>query len=222
MSKFSCKTSNFKSSVVVLKDGCAMEVRRGENTKFTSAEPRRYWPSLDAWKATLPEGAPVVKSKSYIPVRKMTTTNPVLAQFMKRLRKVPLVMRRANIFCVGTRGDLLYKEMAYHKQLAELSTGNPELLKLCIEKYMKEAAKIAEVIKAGKAKEKIYAGHTKFLTVTPEGEIAYVFYNIEENMLVTEIPNGRGERFLDRIYTPITSIDKPLWYMDNKGYLKKF
>jgi hypothetical protein len=43
-----------KSSVVILSDGQALEVRRGEKTRWTSGEERTTWPSMKAWLATLP------------------------------------------------------------------------------------------------------------------------------------------------------------------------
>jgi hypothetical protein len=43
-----------KSSVVILKNGSALEVRRGEKTRWVSGEERTTWPSITAWLSTLP------------------------------------------------------------------------------------------------------------------------------------------------------------------------
>ena len=46
------ETAAVKSTVAILKDGRAMEVRRGETTDFSAPGPgstRIYWPSMDAW-----------------------------------------------------------------------------------------------------------------------------------------------------------------------------
>lgn len=43
-----------KSSVVILKNGQALEVRRGEKTHWASGEERNMWPSMTAWLSTLP------------------------------------------------------------------------------------------------------------------------------------------------------------------------
>lgn len=72
MTKLSCKIGDFASSVVVLKDGRAMEVRRGDETRFRGLG-RTYWPSVDAWKATLPEGGLAVIKGSAPAADKWTT-----------------------------------------------------------------------------------------------------------------------------------------------------
>jgi hypothetical protein len=58
MAKFSFKNAEMQSTVVVLRDGRAMEVRRGELTGAAIPD-RVYWASLAAWRAWLPEGAQV-------------------------------------------------------------------------------------------------------------------------------------------------------------------
>lgn len=49
------------STVVVLKTGDALELRRGAVTKF---DQRRKWPSVAAWISSLPAGADVMETKS--------------------------------------------------------------------------------------------------------------------------------------------------------------
>jgi hypothetical protein len=43
------------STVVVLTDGSLLELRRGTKTIWGDEEVRAHWPSLEAWKSTLPE-----------------------------------------------------------------------------------------------------------------------------------------------------------------------
>lgn len=43
-----------KSSVVILNNGSALEVRRGEKTRWAAGEKRTTWPSITAWLSTLP------------------------------------------------------------------------------------------------------------------------------------------------------------------------
>ncbi len=52
--KISYVFGGIKSSVVILSDGKALEVRRGEKTRWASGEERTTWPSMKAWLATLP------------------------------------------------------------------------------------------------------------------------------------------------------------------------
>ena len=113
--KYSCEGPEMKSSVVILADGRAMEIRRGEKTTFSAGE-RRFWPSLSEWMATLPDGAQVTKSagrpagagKKRPP--KPVVTNPVLLRFMERAKAAcrnpgPFTMRYA-----GTRAEVVRAE----------------------------------------------------------------------------------------------------------------
>lgn len=52
------------STVVPLKNGSFLEVRRGEKTRWVEGDFRNTWATLDAWKATLPVGAVVVEKKT--------------------------------------------------------------------------------------------------------------------------------------------------------------
>jgi hypothetical protein len=53
------------STVVTLRDGALLELRRGTKTRWSArrdpagTEPRKRWATLEEWKATLPEGAEV-------------------------------------------------------------------------------------------------------------------------------------------------------------------
>lgn len=49
------------STVILLKDGSALEVRRGSKTTWTKGEGRRRWASLATWKETLPAEAQVTE-----------------------------------------------------------------------------------------------------------------------------------------------------------------
>jgi hypothetical protein len=52
--KISYVNGEKKSSVVILKDGTVMEVRRDTKTKWAPGEVRGCWPSIAAWAASLP------------------------------------------------------------------------------------------------------------------------------------------------------------------------
>jgi hypothetical protein len=47
------------STVIVLKSGELMEVRRGDTTTFNEFTVRHRWPTVDAWVSTLPAGASI-------------------------------------------------------------------------------------------------------------------------------------------------------------------
>jgi len=60
------ENGDVKSTVVILKDGRAMEVRRGEITDWSAPGPgsaRLFWPSMDAWAAQLGEWPSVIAWK---------------------------------------------------------------------------------------------------------------------------------------------------------------
>lgn len=84
MSKFSFKNDEIQSSVVVLKDGSCLEVRRGAKTKWSPGEERGRWPNVEAWTATLPAGAIPVKSGNKRWPRKSydELTDPILLKIL--------------------------------------------------------------------------------------------------------------------------------------------
>ncbi len=89
--KISYKNGDDQRSVVLLKYGVAMEVRRGQKTKWASGEERGSWPSMAAWAATLPaewdsvsawklaKGTPVCGGRGF-------PLSPLLAAFMNSQR----------------------------------------------------------------------------------------------------------------------------------------
>lgn len=74
------------STVVTLKDGSLLEVRRGAQTTWTVGEPRKRWASLAEWMASLPEDAMIKKSG----VKKGAPRAPAspLSEAMQRVRQV--------------------------------------------------------------------------------------------------------------------------------------
>jgi len=83
--------AKIQSAVVILKDGRAMEVRRGETTDFSAPGPgsaRRFWPSMEAWIAELGPWPSVETWRSAVsplaahPDGKSVTIRPALAYFL--------------------------------------------------------------------------------------------------------------------------------------------
>jgi hypothetical protein len=89
--KISYKNGDDQRSVVLLKDGVAMEVRRGPKTKWAPGEERGSWPSMAVWAATLPaewdsvsawklaKGTPACGGRGF-------PLSPLLAAFMNSQR----------------------------------------------------------------------------------------------------------------------------------------
>jgi len=103
------ENDDVKSTVVILKDGRAMEVRRGEITDWSAPGPgsaRLFWPSMDAWAAQLGEWPSVIAWKKSpagvafsvsleLPLEgSQVAIRPYLAQF---LGKAELVSSREEI-----------------------------------------------------------------------------------------------------------------------------
>jgi hypothetical protein len=89
MSKLSFKNEAIQSSVVVLKDGSCLEVRRGAKTKWSPGEERGRWPSVAAWTATLPAGATPTKTDKAIepPQTYNTLKNPILRKILGAVQR---------------------------------------------------------------------------------------------------------------------------------------
>jgi hypothetical protein len=213
MTKFSCKIGDFKSSVVLLKNGQAMEVRRGDKTYFHELDARVYWPSLDAWKATLPEGW-VAAIKEDSPSDKYSTTNPVLARFLERARAVcGSRMRRMN-----NSGNVTLESQACERlkacKTAAIRYPSPLYGTYADEQVIVAEAKLAEILASGKGSEKIYKdSKTHFFTLLPNGCLVGIYYNTDENMIMY--------RRNSRIWDPLTDPEMQLWFQNSNNRLIK-
>lgn len=228
MTKLSCKTGDFASSVVVLKDGRAMEVRRGMETDFIhSGTKRQYWPTVDAWKATLPEGAEVKEdlrgSAAKADADKWATTNPVLARFVAKMRAYhgenTRRSRTRNCYAGGTRrqrigGEIYNAEMAIARCKGAIAAS--QILPFFQEKLAKQQELLAKVTEEGKADETVFVpGYdSRFLTLSPDGEIQQVYYNVAENVIFRI-------NFDTQVMTPITDMEAPFWAEPYHGRLIK-
>ena len=213
MTKFSCKIGDFKSSVVALKDGRAMEVRRGDKTTFNAADTRIYWPSVDAWKATLPEGG-VAAIKEGGPSGKYVTTNPVLARFLERARAVcGSRMRRMN-----NSGNVTLESQACERlkdcRAAAIRYPSPEYGTYADAQVVVAEAKLAEILASGKGSERIYKdSKTHFFTLLQNGCLVGIYYNTEENMIMY--------RRNSRTWIHLTDPEMPLWFQNSNNRLIK-
>jgi hypothetical protein len=231
--KLSCKNGDFASSVVVLKDGSVLEVRRGKETRFIGME-RQRWPTVDAWKATLPaaatvktDGAEAVVAASgagkRAPVDKWATTNPALANFITKARaysdKHGPTLRRSNCYPAGTYRSRIEKDIA----TAKIQVAHRKALTYAVnslkfyESQLAECEKtLSKMIEKGTADDMTYDSTLtpRFLTLTATKEILPVFYNIEDNVIFyKDCTKG--------YYTPITDPEAPFWYEVERGHMRK-
>ena len=213
MTKFSCKIGDFKSSVILLKDGRAMEVRRGDKTIFNAADARIYWPSLDAWKATLPEGW-VAAIKEGGPSEKYATMNPVLARFLERARAVcGSRMRRMN-----NSGNVTLESQARERlkvcKAAAIRYPSPVYGTYADAQVVVAEAKLADILASGKGSERIYKdSKTHFFTLLPNGCLVGIYYNTEDNMIVS--------RRNSRSWIPLTDPEMPIWFQTGSNRMIK-
>ena len=87
-----------KSTVVILKDGRAMEMRRGEITNWSAPGPgsaRLFWPSMDVWASQLGEWPSVIGWRSSLsslpsplPSPLPLTISPYLARFLGKADQI--------------------------------------------------------------------------------------------------------------------------------------
>jgi hypothetical protein len=209
-----------------------MEVRRGKVTDFTyGPTERQYWPTVDAWKATLPEGAEVKEelrgsasaSAAKASADKWATTNPVLARFIAKMRayhgECTRRSRTQNCYASGTRRQRIGGEI-YNAEMAILrckgAVAASQILPYFEENLAKQQALLAKVIAEGKADETVFVPgcDSHFLTLSPDGEIQQVYYNVAENVIFRI-------NFDTQIMTPITDMEAPFWAEPYRGRLIK-
>jgi hypothetical protein len=84
---------NQKFSVVSLKDGRVMEIRRGSMTFGNSnRDQRQYWDSVDAWTATWPTDSTPCDSSTPAPASVFTSPSD-------RKQYLQLLEARLNLWC---------------------------------------------------------------------------------------------------------------------------
>lgn len=212
-----------RSTVIVLKDGRAMELRRGSRTRFAEGE-RTFWPSLEAWRASLPGGTDTSASASASPTIKVTprktgweTTNPVLADFIARGKKTGRLLFRRNIrLDSNTVGDELRRNIEYIKTMRRRA----ELLGCPLDSYDRQIAdyekRLAAAEADGSAANPIYeeTGRALFYCQTTTGDLVPVFYNVDENYIAFKSFN----RVISAVtYTPITDPATTFWFVRGVG-----
>lgn len=224
--KYSFKNESVKSSVVVLRDGRAMEVRRGEKTSFAAGE-RQMWASLDAWMATLPDGASVTVSKRK-PVAKPrpVITNPVLSSFLVRVRAAgrDQSIRKETMLYAGTRAEVIQREKA--RQEKEFATGWMTWITPArhAEIIADLDARLAAQVEAGTADKPVFraCGSGVFITMTADGEMRAIRYSQPHNTIGYFLSDDRarydwGVRNLSTDFVELTDPEMPVWRLVQGG-----
>lgn len=214
--KYSYKGTETKSSVVILTDGRAMEVRWGEKTTFVKGE-RRTWTSLSEWMGTLPDGAQITKSA---PARKLPAkplvTNPVLLRFMGRVKAADHSLRPFTIRYGGTRAEVVRGEK---QRLVDFFTEGWQHWKSAEEHARDLAAvdgRIAALVATGTADLPVFyaCGSAGYITQTADGELREVRFNKERNTIGYFRDRNSiawAHRVLGEDFVPLTDPEMPLW-----------
>lgn len=173
MTKYSFKSVEKKSSVVVLKDGRVMELRRENKTCFAKGE-RQFWASLDEWKATLPAGAEVTVSGVREPVK--PTGNPVLDRILAHGGQ-----RRSTMHCVGTRRKILAANKEHClSQLQRYSPVSP-----CYDHYKMQLPMIEKAIAETTVDNKIFrpSRNSRYFVQAEDGVFCEIHYSREDGVV---------------------------------------
>ena len=213
------------SSVVILRDGRAMETRRGEQTAFAEKE-RRFWTSLAEWMATLPDGAQVTKKagrpagagKKRPP--KPVVTNPVLLRFMERVKAACRTPRPFTMRYAGTRAEVVRTE----KQRLEEFYAEGWLKWKTPERHARDLAdldgRLAALEAAGTAGAPVYyaIGSAGYITLV-DGELQEVRWSKEHNV-IGYFSNREAIAWENRVlsvdFVPLTDPAMPLWRLGGR------
>lgn len=131
--KYSYKPTNTAaaSTVILLKDRAALEVRRGTKTRWAPGETRVRWPSLAAWKESLPADAQITKSAatSSSGSGESVPLSPEMARVVTGLtsvgqngKKYPLC---GNLFTYNPAERIRTQIAAYSRDLQQYGAARP-------------------------------------------------------------------------------------------------
>ena len=218
--KYSYKSSDpaAKSSVVILRDGRAMETRRGDQTAFAEGE-RRFWASWSEWMGTLPDGAEVVESAGRPATgagAKPAVTNPVLLRFMERVAATSRRLCPFTMHYGGTRAEVVREE---RQRLADFFTAGWQRWKTA-EQYARDLAaidgRLAALEAVGTAGAPVYYafGPASYITLTADGELQEVRWSKGHNA-IGYFSNRKSIAWEDRVlsmdFVPLTDPAMLLW-----------
>ncbi len=224
--KYSYKGSEMQSSVVILTDGRAMEIRRGEKTIFAEGE-RRFWASWSEWMGTLPDGAEVVESASAPTAAKPAVTNPVLLRFMGRAGAAAgRSLGPASMGYAGTRAEVVCEE---RQRLVDFLMGGYMGRKTVEQRAHALAAfdaRMAPHHHAGTADLPVFytISPTSYITQTADGELQEVRWNKAYNAIGYFHNKGSfawEHRVLGVGFVPLTDPEMPLWRLVRGAAPKK-
>ena len=199
-----------KSSVVILADGRAMEVRRDEKTTFAPGE-RRIWASWAAWMGTLPDGAEVVESGAT--PAKPVVTNPVLVSFIERVAATGRQIGSDTLCYTGTRGEIVGRDRKFAEKKGAIPWENASGITRLDEL-------IETLIRDGTTHMPVFypSGAAGYITQTVDGELEEIRFNTTHNA----IGNFSGKCSWDFCdlgtnFVPLTDSRMPIWMISQHG-----
>lgn len=182
---------NGDSTVIVLQDGKLLELRRGLVTKFDTLTPRRQWPSVDAWRATLPARGQV------------TETPPITTRYSSDLQHIKDTMNRYGSTMSWTQNmhNSLRRIPSTEEYIADTqkhiekikATRDPLPIRdFLINMYQKEIAKVRKE-KAHKTHSYClnwYKNYSNAVLYGVNGDMMQaVAINAKEGLFAVELPN---------------------------------
>jgi hypothetical protein len=205
------------SSVVILANGRAMEVRRGEKTTFAAGE-RRFWASWAEWVATLPDNAAVVESTAARKhPAKPAVTNPVLLRFMERVAAAHWRLAPETMYCSGTRVEVARAERQKQVNYFAMGWQNWKTAEEHARDLAERDERLAALTATGTADLPVFypTGSSGYITQTADGELQEVRWNKAHNAIGyfrAWKSTAWGHRVLSEDFVPLTDPEMPLWH----------
>ena len=240
MSKLSFKNEAMKSSVVVLKDGSCLEVRCNDKTKWAAGEKRNKWPSVAAWRATLPADAEPLEEKRAPPAKRVKSykdvTDPILLKILSGAKAnfygkeflpryyLEIQLKKDRY---GWKTHLLNQKLL-EEEKSSLNKGHltlPDGITLqMIDDALTTLDKEIEEMRAGAYRTTWslrYGKATKTLTSdfyleVEDGKMYSIFWNIKEQVVMVWVPL-RGLVNIRDIGLSEDKILKSIWFIGGKS-----
>ena len=184
--------NNKKYSVVALKDGRAMEVRRGTVTfNHRNKEDRKHWDSVDAWTASWPAGATPCNSSTPT----TATRDPIIQRYFRGLPSSVITSpSKAKLDDYAARIAHAEENMKHLKACKYEYPSHERAAKSNIAYYTKKLQEHTAFLRGEYVYLPTYIHKTK-IYVSHNGSLHPVYHNKKENTVFVRMydPDTQGD-----------------------------